>query len=61
MANRSLKEYAASKGVSPPFSLVTDLYPKLLHSSEGSSGGGEPTRNKLSRIMDTGRVIVPTE
>jgi hypothetical protein len=58
MANKSLKEYAASKGVIPPFSLVKDLYPKL---EKVVVSGGDIRMNTLNNIIETGKIYVSHE
>jgi hypothetical protein len=58
MANKSLKEYAASKGVTPPFSLVKDLYPKL---EKVVQPAGDIQRNMLKDIIETGKIYVSHE
>jgi hypothetical protein len=53
----SLKDYAASKDVSPPFSVKNDLYPKL-EQIESKIGDADPV-NQLKWIIRRGEVIVP--
>jgi hypothetical protein len=59
MENTSLKDYAASKHVTPPFSVVQDLYPKL-EQVEAEIGDELPV-NQLKRIISTGEVNVPSQ